>query len=358
MTAAVAGRRGAVGILVGVAVLVMVVAALVGPGDGRRGGPPLDPRSTIDSGTRAAALLLEATGHEVSVGGISTRAGVHVLFDDRLRDDERATLLELVDAGSTVVVADPGSPLVDRVVASGTVASSPQCAVPSLADVRSLSVGLVAGLAAGDASCYPVDDGWFVSIHDRGLGRIVGVGSARPFTNARLDDEHHAALLVGLVDVGDGSVRIVHAAPGSGERSLLDLVSQPVRAALALGLVAVMAYGAHRARRLGAPVTERDPVEIEGSELVAATARLHQRARAREHVLAAARARLVRDLGERWLLGDVAAVDAELDRRRVAASDAEHIRSALDETPSRDDADFVARLGHLVAAQRVVRGAT
>lgn len=351
-----AGRRGAVIVLVGVAAVVMLIAVLVGPTDGRRSGPPLDPRSTIDSGTRAAVILLERQGRDVGVGAVSRSAGTHLVFVDDMSDRDRAALLALVDGGGSVLVADPDSPLVESVVASGTVSTDVTCGIEPIASVADLSVGLVPGLDAGDASCFPVRDGWFVTVSAHGAGRVVAVASARPFVNGRLDDAHHAALLVGLADLTEGPIRIVHAAPGSGDKTLAELVGEPVWAALALGLLAVVSHGLHRSRRHGRPVVEADPVQIEGSELVLARSRLYAGAGAGHHVIEQMASDLRAELESRWGFAPSADTETIVERLQLHPRDAEHLRGALATDPPNDDADLTARIAHGVHARRIILG--
>jgi hypothetical protein len=65
--------------------------------------------------------------------------------------------------------------------------------------------------------------------------------------------------------------------PGSGDEGLADLVPGRVRGALAQLVVAFVLYALWRGRRLGRPVPEPQPVQLEGSELVVAVGHLLQR---------------------------------------------------------------------------------
>ena len=66
---------------------------------------------------------------------------------------------------------------------------------------------------------------------------------------------------------------------GGGERTLVDLVSAGVTRALAQLALAFAVYALWRARRLGRPVAEPQPVAVAGSELVAAVGNLLDRTR-------------------------------------------------------------------------------
>jgi hypothetical protein len=90
-----------------VLLVILVVAGRPQP------GTPLDPRSTRPDGTRALVLLLETYGRvDITdrVPGPQPNQRVLVL-DDRLRDRQRTELLDWVEAGGVLVVADPDSSL-------------------------------------------------------------------------------------------------------------------------------------------------------------------------------------------------------------------------------------------------------
>ena len=101
-----------------------------------------------------------------------------------------------------------------------------------------------------------------------------------------------------------------------------------------------------RARRLGRPVLEPQPVDLPGSELVIAVGHLMQRAGSSSRAVDAIRGDLRRDLGER--LGLPPGLDAEqlavVAAQRTGA-DADALLSALTR-PVHSDADLlvVARL--------------
>ena len=65
------------------AVLVLIVAAATffGDADERRGGPPLDPQSTIDDGSAAAWILVKQTGRSIEIGEFDPGSATNVLVD-------------------------------------------------------------------------------------------------------------------------------------------------------------------------------------------------------------------------------------------------------------------------------------
>ena len=116
--------------------------------------------------------------------------------------------------------------------------------------------------------------------------------------------------------------------------------------------IAFLVLVAWRARRLGRPVEERQPVELAGSELVVAVGNLLQVAKRRDHAASLlrsdVRAHLVRRLG---LPPDTPTdVIADVASRRTGA-DRTRIEAALADRPVGDDAGLVA-LGQTVEAVR------
>ncbi|MCP3939211.1 MAG: DUF4350 domain-containing protein [Actinomycetia bacterium] len=357
--------RSAVGVVMAVVVIVVGAAVLWGRDDGRVAGPPLDPRSTIGSGTRAAWLLAEDVGRDVSVGQFDDRRAVTVLVDPEVMEDvEVDQIREYVESGGTVVLLEPDDRLVELAdvdVIDGEV----HCAVEPLAGVANLTIGVVQGIGApaGSQHCFAVGDGWLVVSAEAGEGRIVAVGSARPFTNQWLAEDDHAALVVGVLALTDGPIRVVATsrvgAIGEGGRDLMDLVSPVVWALVAMVVVVAAAFTLSRGRRLGAPVLESDAVEIDATELTRATARLYERTDATA-VGAARMSTLVRsDLARRWRIStdetDAASIAA---RVRAGHDQVDVVIEALGTNRPDDDDAYVRRIAAAVEARRVITGAT
>jgi hypothetical protein len=295
--------------------LVVVVGLIVAAAQrDRRGGPPLDPRSTSPDGTRALVLLAERYGLTVELrpggaepasaagpaAGAASAPGVALVLEDRLARDDRAALVDWARDGGTIVVADPSSPLTPA-IAGGRRASVP-------ADRRTCPAGLSARAVQGAAVTFevaPGSDSCFgdgrsaVVVVDRvGRGRVVAVGGAGPFTNALLGAVDNAGLALELLDAGGpgpGTVTVVGASPvGEGDDGLWALVPTGVRVAFLQGLVALGVFVWASARRLGQPVPEPKLRELPGSALTAAVGELYHRGHQREAAAAILRRRLRR----------------------------------------------------------------
>jgi hypothetical protein len=330
---------------------LLAVALLGGSPDD---GTPLDPRSDGPLGTSALVSLLEGLGAEVelSVGLPDAGDDVALVLADRLDEDQTATVLDWVRRGGTLVVTDPGSsfvptnrlpsdPLDPEVLQRGI------CTVPSLEGVDTVDGGAAVryDTSPGRTSCLGSRDFAFVVVASEGEGEVVAVGGAAFATNDQLADEDNAVLAAGLLVPGSGpTVRFVDAPipAGGGDKTLYELISDGVRrAGLQLGLAFVI-YALWRAVRLGRPVREPLPVEIAGSELVAASGRLLERGRAPGEAAEVLRAGLRRDLRAR--LGVAATASPEVLAQVVAERsglDVDQVRTAIGDHAVTSDDELV-----------------
>ncbi len=332
--------------------------------NGRNDGEPLDPRSTGPLGARALVLLLERFGADVSIGGgLPAEGGTALLLKDELNEEETAALERWVDDGGTLIVADPRSSFAPALAPSSSGIFSPEeledddeggdrlrprCSLSALAAVGAIEVEAPLGLRVrtGSIGCFPVPDGGaFLVAQGSGAGSIVALGGGGPFVNEQLDQADNAVLAVSLMATTPGtSLTIVEPSiPGGGARGLRDLVSRRVKDGLWQLLVAFGVFALWRARRLGRPVEEPQPVSIAGSELVVAVGNLLQQGRQRDAAARMMRSSLRRTMGERLGLP----VDANAEAFAAAANsrtglDPTVVRAALDERAPADDAALVA----------------
>ncbi len=308
-------------------------------------------------------LLLRETGREVSSGPVPATAGREVLvaFTELLPSGQLGELLDLARSGASVVLIGRSMPVNGvEVVARGDVEPQPGCPLGELGRVRSLVPGSYSGVRVTTGSgggCLPVGggSGRLVYSGPLGDGRVVLIGSAAPFTNANLAREDDAALAVYSLALAEGPLRFVVPSVGSGDRGLSDLIGDPVWAGLVQALVAVVLYSLWRGRRLGKPVSESDPVEIDSGELVVAGARLAERARGRGVEIELMRRNLDDALRRRWALSvdtDPAITTGRLglDPDRAAV-----VRRALARPADGIDEDtFVSWVADVVEATRMV----
>lgn len=283
-------RVSSVGFWLGLVVALVALAVVFGGG---RSNVRYDPRSAGPEGTKALAELLAASGASVTfdVGELDDDHEVGLVLRDRYSDKRREALLDWVERGGRLVVADPASPLVPEFRFSGTDLLRGRCTVAALADVNELAgPGYVLSRPASvDESCFS----GAIGVSARGEGVIVAIGGQAAFQNAMLGEADNAVLAVSLLAPRDGTrVGFVDPSVAAAEEAetISDLIPMPVWVLLVQLGVAFVLYALYRARRLGAPVPEPVPVSIEGSELAAARGRLLQAMRAPDAAADALRA--------------------------------------------------------------------
>jgi hypothetical protein len=341
----VTATRRPVVIGIAVAIALVVIAVLAGQGTSSEGAP-LSPASTSSDGLRGLVLLLESFGAQVSTGGSvpTSTTRVALLARDGLDDRTREDVRNWVRGGGTLVVADPESPLAAKAsnTLGGIALDRGQCDLSGLDDVDRIEIGgLDSGnlsvfggkrySVAGQASCFGDGETAYVVESRLGSGTVISVGGPNLFANAFLDKSDNSVFAMRTLQPdGPQPVAVLApSAPGSGRTTLLDLVPDRVfQAFIQLG-IAFLLYALWRARRLGRPVVEPQPVEIAGSQLVRAVGSLEQRTHATDLAGAALRQDVERLVRERYGLAPdvpaatVAQVVAErtgLDRHRVAAA--------------------------------------
>ena len=285
-------------------------------------------------------LTLEELGGEVS---ITPRVGddfdTALVLSDDLTEAQRDELRDWIDGGGTLLVADPGSSLHPGRIVGDTQtvfgdATLPRddCTIPPLEALDRIdpSGGVLYDRDDGTQACFTRGDGAFVIALPQGSGWVVATGGAGAFVNARLASEDNAALAANVLVPEPGTrVAVLERATvgaAEGDRSLADLVPDGVREALVQLLIAFVVFALWKGRRLGRPVSEVQPVEIAGSELVVAVGNLMQKAGRPEAAASQLRDDLRRDLTSRLglppdatadVIADVAAARSGVVRDRV-----------------------------------------
>jgi hypothetical protein len=266
-----------------------------------------------------------------------------------------------VRAGGVLVVADPNSSLVPPVVVDdqrGRVARN-ECDVPALARVEDLDVSARVRyrVPVGARRCHTSGATAFIVTQARGAGTLVSVGSPFPFVNDELGAADNSVLAVSLLAPRPGTrvAFIVGPATGRGTKSIRELLPGNVTFALVQLALAFVVYALWRARRLGRPVVERAPVQIESSELVLAVGNLLARTRSPDAAAARLRYDTRRALAPR--LGLAPDADAHAIAVAVAARtgrDAPHIERTLTDVPLPDEAALVTLGAELDAIRKEV----
>lgn len=339
-------------------VVVVVVVLVVLSRPTRNDGPPLDPTSTGPLGTKALVLLLERLGGDVSLSAeLPPAGGVVLLLVDDLDVTERDDIRTWIDGGGTLVTTDPRSPLVRTGLAvppgqTGDDDGIPtdvvdrRCESPVFAGAARIRPGGSARFQVDDdgATCFRDDDGGFVVVEERGAGAVVAVASPLVWVNELLNDEDNSVLAASVLAPRPGTRTVFFRAPvpGGGNDSLLDLLPDRVVTALWQLVVAFGLVVLWRARRLGRPVLEPQPVELAGSELVVAVGDLLQRSQQRDAAGAMVRAAGRREVAERLGVSPTTPVDvvAHVVADRTGLDRAK-VHDALRDRPVASDRDLI-----------------
>jgi hypothetical protein len=336
--------------------VVLGLALVVAVGGQRQDeGNPLDPASPGPLGTKGLVEVLGELGGRVDVSADDPGAATDValLLSDDLTPGRRQSLLDWVARGGTLVVADPSSGVteVEQVATTriGLLDAELQrrCAVPALADVGRVAApgGVVFGIPEGGRACFPRNDGAWLLLQPVGAGTVVRLGGASVLVNENLGEADNGVLLASLLVPAEGTtVQVLQPPlPGGGTAGLGDLIAPRVRLALWQLVVAFVLLALWRARRLGRPVADPQPVQLPGAELVVAVGNLLQRAKGRGQAAGLLTDDLRRSLAERLGLPASAPPDQVADT--VAARTGiprERVLRTLTHPAPRDEAELVA----------------
>lgn len=314
---------------------------------------PFDPRSSSANGATALVELFERSDGDVTIAravpapGTDTRL---LVLADLLDDEQRAGTLDFVEAGGVAIVADPSSTLhggpgmdggsieisgqqlpTDRLdVDLETNLPAGECNLAALESLRGLYVpqGVLFPVGPTEGQCFARSGNSFVIVQPIGEGFVVGLGDNEVFVNQYLRRADNAGLAVALLTPAPGaSVSIVlgtgATAPvsdvGEGEDTLVDLVPDWAWMALILVASAFVVFAVSRSVRVGGVLDEPLATPIAGSELVAATGNLMQRAKHTPKAGWLLQTQLHRDLCREFRV-DVAAPLVDLDSAVAARS--------------------------------------
>jgi hypothetical protein len=354
---ATAGRSVVGRVLPWVAVVLGVALVVAVAGRPGEEGNPLDPASPGPLGTKGLVEVLRELGGQVRVSADRPGPGTEtaLLLSDDLTTERRQEVLGWVRRGGTLVAADPSSAVTEvKPVGSTRIGLldaelERRCAEAALADVRRVAApsGIVFEVpeAGGVRACFPRNNGAWLLIQPLGSGTVVRLGGASVLVNQELGKADNAVLLASLlVPVEGTSVQVLQPPlPGGGNAGLSDLIAPRVRLALWQLVIAFVLLAFWRARRLGRPVVEPQPVQLPGAELVVAVGNLLQRAKGRGQAAGLLTDDLRRSMAER--LGLPASAPADLVADTVAARTGiprERVLRTLTQAAPRDETELVA----------------
>ena len=364
MSGGAGGRSGVRRALPWVAVVLGLALVVAVAGRGPEEGNPLDPASAGPLGTKGLVEVLRGLGGRVTVSADTPRIGTEtaLLLGDDLTPERRRGLLDWVGRGGTLVVADPTSGVTEVEQVGSTrlglldAEIERRCDVAALRDVGRVAApgGVVfavpegqgaAGSPGGTRACFPRNKGAWLLAQPLGGGTVVRLGGASALVNQELGKADNALLLASLLVPADGtSVQVLQPPlPGGGTAGLGDLIAPRVRLALWQLVVAFVLLALWRARRLGRPVAEPQPVQLPGAELVVAVGNLLQRAKGRGQAAGLLTDDLRRSLAERLGLPPSTPADQVADTvAERTGIPRERVLRTLTRTTPRDEAELVA----------------
>ena len=349
------GVLGALGLIVAIVLIVLLA------GRSRAGGPPLDPDSTDELGTRALVELLGRYGTVEVIDGVpGPRHDTALLLEATDAARGEAELEAWVEQGGRLVLfagyASMAAP--DGGSFSGGVDRG-FCDLDALADVGAVDVSTGTNLVVepGDGSCFGDGRQAFVVSGGRGDGTVTTLGASAPFTNRYLDEADNAVLAVGLLAPTDEtSIALVRPRPPfEGGQGSLELLGPAFDRSIWQAVVAFAILAFATAIRFGRPVAEEMPARIAGSELVDAVGGLLQDADQPADAAAALRDATRADLG-RLVSVDPLSGDEYLSRRVAGRTgrDPDEVLAALD-GPVTSTSDLVRVARTLEALRRDCR---
>lgn len=348
---------------------VLVVVALIAGSPSKQGGY-LDPEGTGPTGLKALRTLLTSFGARVDVAyDPAPDADVMLMAADLIADEDLPLVEDWVADGGILVITDPWSAMTPAVLSStffpgsentGTV-SVGRCDIGALGSLRTLEFEhepAMFTVGDGDRSCFGDGVDAHVVMKSAGAGAIVSVAGPDAFVNMNLGKGDNAGLAVALMAPQSGT-RVVILERGAnspgGDPSLADAIPGGVQLAIVQLFVAFVFFAWFRGRRLGKPIVEHQPVQIEGSELVIAVGGLYRRSKNPAAAARVLRSDLRRRLASRLGLpvqGDPQViVDAVATRTTL---ESERVMAAVGETPILDDAQLIDLARNIDSIQKEV----
>lgn len=345
------------------ALLLTLAAAAVMAG-------PDDDRPLLESGRPGGALAFVQLVEEMGFEAVRSEtppdtSGTFVLLEDLRGMEEAQKVVDWVEGGGRLVLADPESlitrrlgvsvrTIVNPVRAERTLAAG--CPSPEAVGVDAIMADVTEVSLHTDnpesVLCFMAGTGAYVAVVRHGSGTAVMTGGPSAFTNRLLLRAHNSAFALRAI----GARTVI--AFGPPINSAEDPDRYGVWAALPAGakvflvqiVVATIVFALVRGRRFGRSIPE-DPVSpIPSGELVRASARLYRSARATGFASRLLRQAALRRLSRRY---GILEAEVELLRRLAARSgmDEERVTEVLGGSVPHDDEDLIRLASDLDALE-------
>ena len=384
MTSAAGSSQGRspVQLLLGLAGLLIILALALTLFPNDDSAERLAPTSTKPNGGKAVVDLLRELDNDVNITQTvpnGAEAETVVVLQRDISADQLTELEGWVERGGRAVVVDTFAPLAPRAGAGLAVTDGievGECDIDSLAELEPLVLDSDDGFfveapaferGVGDFSCFGAELDAFVVVSPLGEGVVVSVASGDIFTNRLVDEGDNAVLAASLMAPRLRTPVVVlepdRDAPaadlgGQGGETAFGLVpARWTRMIIIMGLAGLL-YLVQRGRRLGKPVTEKLPVVIEGSELVAAVGNLLLRTKDPNRSAQILRADLRESMRSRLgLSADISETElVHIGSRRLGLSEAQ-VGAAVTARPVSNEADLITLTHHIEIVQTRLSGA-
>jgi len=344
-------------------------------------GPPLDPTSPREAGTRALVEVLRQQGVDVTVTttlgdtrAVLAKTGDSTLFftnfDAYLTDSQ---LEEATGLARTVVFADPDlaallavAPEIAQAGASSGIVRA-ECAPTLVTKAPEITAGpsslRIIDTAGNATACYGNnDDGYGLISLDRGDTELVLLGATDALSNGDIISADNAAFALQLL--GQHSTLVWYTpsfadVAGSGEVKTFDeLAPRWVLPVVWLTILTLLTAAVWRGRRFGPLVIEKLPVTVRSSETMQGRARLYEKTGARLHTLDALRMGSIRRLGARCGMASTASVDDVINRiAPLIEQPIMQLRRLLVDANPANDSELLALSDELLSLEQRVESA-
>lgn len=385
------GRKAAFWLAAAAGALVVAVIALLLNGAALAGGPALGAANPAPAGAMAVAEVLAAAGVEVvpadtigdaldAVSAAEPTGATLLVYDQNgILDEDR--FAELADAGTHLVVVDPGFALLQGLApdvgfggvspAGAAIAAGASCTSPA-----GIRAGSVAGLpgsglktlrvpadAADFSGCFTDEAGASVLVQQAGAGpRLSLLADPAILANESITAAGNAALALGLL--GEQATLVWYLptladVAAEAPPSLAELSPGWVTPVMVLFVLTGVAAAIASGRRFGPLVLERLPVTVRASETMEGRARLYARSSARLRAVDALRLAAIGRISGRLGIARTASID-EVAAAAASATGLQPgaVRAVLVDERPHSDRDMLALSERLAALEAAVTRST
>ncbi len=363
-------RRARFWLLIAGVVVVLALIVLVGRGLGTD-TTTFGPDNAAPTGARALVQVLGQQGVAVRVVATAAEArseasGATLVIDDQDTLIDTPQVRRLLASTSRVVVVNPSFTTLSAISSGLHLGGEPKassavagCALPAARRAGTMSLaGAGSSITGAGTRCFADGSGRAQLVQVTRAGTTVAVlASSVPFDNEHIATSGNAAVALGVLGERGRLVWLRPSLTGAGATpTLATLTPTWVTPFLIMLLVAFVAAGVWRGRRLGPLVVERLPVVVRSRETVEGRARLYRRSGAALRAADAIRMGTLDRLAPRLGLSRLASVDEVIAASAGASGwSVARVRAALLTDEPASERALLALSDELTRLERAVR---